>query len=626
MPDQDLAAQRKITAIVNSLGGRKLTAKELLALPKAPPCHAAWEKETDIQYQGQNIVLHLRFAGPIESTLPDVYVASPTINPGELPHVENEGKLCVWPAHYIIDVNNIGYITELLDDAESLLRRATSGELSKDFINEFNSYWDFGRGNSTRVSSFCQLRSHAKKQRKIFCYRSAKGSEIIFADSREELICCLENKSILPIKKDCKDKARDRLEASIQFSILIWISNPWIPSEYPKTVGELFSLLSKDFTSDEFSELKTSLGNVLGQNNANNVILIGFSTEHGNCVVAVRVEESLTNYYRDRYRTESMQRGAFGKHSISDGYRTNIDLRAFENRIKNVKIERLYVNRCDNDWVLGREHNHQIHTINKHCIAIIGCGSIGAAVARLLLQSGIAHLQLWDNDVLYSENCSRHLLGLSSIRMSKVDGLAKRLREDFPFVKIETFGKHWSSAVDDAMRLEEAEIILNCTADWVTHKDLLSWQESNSGGTIIFSYVEAHAIAGHVIVNPLGSNAFNAWHVMKGDRVGQALVPATEWPNETMKQVPACAGAFQPYGAIPLTHIHSLTAEMVLDLILLEDESDIKPMAKSWLGRQSDLNKLGGQWGHEWISRYGNPENGERVVSLHYIDDQWKMV
>ncbi|MFP2005499.1 hypothetical protein ACLEB0_03395 [Klebsiella pneumoniae] len=140
-------------------------------------------------------------------------------------------------------------------------------------------------------------------------------------------------------------------------------------------------------------------------------------------------------------------------------------------------------------------------------------------------------------------------------------------------------------------------------------------------GVLVFAFVEAHAMAGHVIVNQIDSGAFNAWHYTQGEKIGALRYPATYWKENTKKRIAACAGEFQPYGAIPLANLHSLAARTIIDLILnrFPDSS----FAYSYLGRQEELVELGGQWNNCWINKFGNPNKGDRIISLIYENSNW---
>ncbi|MCS1303710.1 hypothetical protein NX024_20520, partial [Escherichia coli] len=141
-------------------------------------------------------------------------------------------------------------------------------------------------------------------------------------------------------------------------------------------------------------------------------------------------------------------------------------------------------------------------------------------------------------------------------------------------------------------------------------------------GAIVFAFVEAHAIAGHVIVNQVDSDAFNSWHITEGKNIGALKYPATYWKENTRKRIAACAGEFQPYGAIPLTNLHALTARTVIDLIM--DRFSNKSFAYSYIGREAELLELGGNWNDKWIAQFGNPGKGDCIIPLIFENSNWE--
>jgi hypothetical protein len=84
-------------------------------------------------------------------------------------------------------------------------------------------------------------------------------------------------------------------------------------------------------------------------------------------------------------------------------------------------IKRASVERAEAAWVHGRGANPAFDRFRGAKIAIIGCGSIGAAVAMLLAQSGIGSFVLIDPERLAWANIGRHPLGAgySSNRSTK---------------------------------------------------------------------------------------------------------------------------------------------------------------------------------------------------------------
>lgn len=62
----------------------------------------------------------------------------------------------------------------------------------------------------------------------------------------------------------------------------------------------------------------------------------------------------------------------------------------------------------------------------KH-VCVIGCGSVGSAVAEMLVRTGVGALTLIDPEALAPENLGRHLLSRQDLGSPKVKGMQKRL-------------------------------------------------------------------------------------------------------------------------------------------------------------------------------------------------------
>lgn len=67
-------------------------------------------------------------------------------------------------------------------------------------------------------------------------------------------------------------------------------------------------------------------------------------------------------------------------------------------------------------------------------IHIVGCGSVGSAVAELLVRSGLTKLTLWDFDKVEDKNIVNQLYTVSHIGKAKVDALKDILCEINPEV------------------------------------------------------------------------------------------------------------------------------------------------------------------------------------------------
>lgn len=620
MPD---CLKKKIDQLNTTLapyGARKLSTSELLKFDNRYCC--AWEISTDLIFNNESIMLQLRYKSLSQFDIPEVFVSFPVINVCQLPHIEKSGKLCVWPDTYIIDTSNNSYVIELLKNAFSMLKEGINGDLNEDFVDEFQNYWIYHCNKIDRITSLCNLKS--KNTRLIHGYKSRKLGAI-FADNDKELINWLDNQKILSSCSDnanLKDKRiRQRQLSKIITIPLIFFAEAWYPEQYPETARDLFYLINEHHSDPEnvHELILKSIANVI---NITPTILVAFPTPSGMNIIGMQISKGVSDLSSDRFDQRVINKGRFRNKALLDGYRHYIDGRVLKNRIGESKTQNLIIERYDNSWIMGRDHNPTYKEISEHTIAIIGCGSVGSSVSRLLLQSGIKTLMLWDNDLMKSENSSRHLLGFDAVNNNKALALASKLRSEFPNSYVEAFNEDWSENAKSSVKISDADIILSCTAHWNTEQQLLKKQSENTLGILVFAFVEAHAMAGHVIVNQIDSGAFNSWHITQGEKIGALKYPSTYWKENTRKRIAACAGEFQPYGAIPLTHLHAITARTIIDLIL--NRSPDNSFAYSYLGRESELSGLDGEWDDRWIAQFGNPGKGDCIIPLIFENSKWK--
>ena len=614
-------AEEQITDLLRPYGGYRLTADQLSACPGGPAF--GWEIPVNVRHRGRPVRLRLQFHKSIEGCIPEVYVSTPDIKPLELPHVEASGRLCILPSNAIIDTTNYAYLVYLLARAEDLLSKAVTSELDRDFQAEILSYWAYHcKQFTSEAISLCDLNNQASRE--IYCFSTKAG--LVYADSEADLIRWLDNRQILvpprgekphgkvKARRVKKPKRRERMLAGIRKSMLLAIDGAWAPSDYPSTISDLLAMVPDERSR---KQLATMLCHVLMNDSIRQPgALVTMQTSTGPCVLGLRFERNLI----------SPKQNDWASRPVLTGFRDALPLQVLVNRCRTMKVFGQLIRRMDNSWVYGRDKNPAVSALCQHRVAIIGCGSVGAAIAKLLLQSGITTIDLWDDELLGTENCSRHVLGLNSAGMAKVSALKTTLASAFPNATITANANEWTSSESACLEaMCRADIVVSCTADWTTDQQLLRAQShALSAPPIVFAMVEAHAMAGHVIVNPSGSEAFNSLHHCSGQRVGALRVPVIHWQGaRTTHQVPACGGIFQPYGVVPLTHIQALAARVVLSLI--DDEA--APTVFVWLGSSRELIKLGGQWNESWIEAFGDPGTGDRVVELEYTGggDGWKV-
>lgn len=592
----------KIDSLLAPYGVRRLSSLEISELKTKKYTHG-WRVDTELSYKNENVVLNLLLSKTFPNCLPVVSVARPKIDPLELPHIESDGKLCVWPSRYLVNTKSYEYIVELLRDAVKMLSQAISGNLNSHFFEEFLSYWIFHCDSGLKLTSICNPEDRGSREIYVF---NGKESGLTYGDSAGDIVRWLDNRSLLPSKD--KVKQRRRAELSIQSSTLVCFREPWLPSEFPKSGGEFLNLINREFHGEE-DRIVASIGKSLAnQYISTPTVLVSFDTPNGICFVGIVFLRGIFNRQNNK--------------SVIDGFRRTIPLKEFKNRISGIRVTGGMVSRADKSWSIGRDTNRNLKKLDSAIVAIIGCGSVGAMVSKLLAQTGVSNFLLCDGDHIKAENISRHLLGYRNVGQNKALSLSDTLKKDFPFLTVEVYDRDWRE-YSDFGPFEKADVILSFTGDWYSDQHLLDLQSEKILGPIVFGFVEAQAMAAHVIVNTCDSYAFNSAHHTNGEHVGKMIIPVTYWEHETLVRIPACAGEFQPYGVIPLTHLHAMVAEAITFLLLTEDENDIRPFWKVWFDSRKKLVELGGEWSKEWCDKYFDPGEGNFEVTMELNGGEW---
>lgn len=84
----------------------------------------------------------------------------------------------------------------------------------------------------------------------------------------------------------------------------------------------------------------------------------------------------------------------------------------------------------------------QVDENSSKTVLIGGCGNLGSKVASSLAKLGFGRLILIDDDIVEEENVGYQEYGKSDIGKSKVEALKKRVKEDHPWVKVESLNVH----------------------------------------------------------------------------------------------------------------------------------------------------------------------------------------
>jgi hypothetical protein len=592
-----------IDQVLAPYGARKLSTKELEAYLEAKYIFG-WEVDAQLIHDNNPVLIRLLFDQLPNQSLPIIVLHSPHLTPLSFPHLESNGKLCVWPSRYIVDLNNANYISSLLADAVALIDEGLRGQINDHFEVEFLNYWYYHcRPGSSDISL---LDPDNKTSRPISVYR-AFSDVYVFGDSTARVIEWLDNQRKLPSESG-KTKLRERAVARIERSAIIFFPRVIHPADYPSSAKDFYDLIVREFGRDSDQILVLVANSLSCKSISHPQLLLSFTTTNGQALVGLRFDRNIF--------------AKVGGKCPLDGFRAQIPLHILKNRTQYMKVWGRLINRLDPSWVIGRDANPTRASIAVHTVAIIGCGSIGSSVARLLVKSGLTKLILIDGESLQTENIGRHELGYDYHKINKALALKNKLCKEFPFLKVQAVDQDFYYCEQFRGILSDADVIFSATGNWYSDQQVLKLQ-SEEFYPVVFSFVEANALAGHVIVNPPDTGVFNLLHYCSGKNVGILKETATLWPNDTLVKVPACAGEFQPYGAIEIGHIHSVAAKKIIDILKAGNEKILTPTHSIWFGDTRDLADLGGGWNTFWERDGFKIGSGSKLAEFRFINDVW---
>jgi molybdopterin/thiamine biosynthesis adenylyltransferase len=501
------------------------------------------------------------------------------------PHLEENGLLCLAPDEAPnLPENAVVMVVQVLHRAQSLVNDCMEGLGFSQFEDEFVSYWNRWVKADQPVRSLCQPDGPSRQVRVWY------GKDItIVAEDDASLWAWLngffgEKVSVENFKPQ-----------GVPF---IWLEKVPRPAEYPRNVGALLSLVQSDGQS------KALLEKLLLDQGANNkTILFGCHTRQGVGLGAVRIQKPQTNRGGGDPLTKGGFRGTPPKHILLARY-------------SSAPVVGANVIRCDPAWVHGRDHNPAVGMLSTKSVVVFGVGSIGSSVATLLAKSGAGKIILVDPQQLESENTSRHELGANSVGRGKAAQLAASLRQRFPHLEIEADGNSWQKfACTKPEWLTSVDLVISTMGNWSHESELnVTVLKHPSFAPILYGWTEPHATAGHAMVFMDRAACLRCLT----DDLGDLRTPVTSWNGDTTKQIPACGGTFQPYGAVELEHTIAVITGLALDVLT----GRVKISShRIWLGRRQVLELAGGDWNPRWVQANVDPGDGGKIIEVSISGD-----
>lgn len=230
--------------------------------------------------------------------------------------------------------------------------------------------------------------------------------------------------------------------------------------------------------------------------------------------------------------------------------------------LSSLAIEPLAAIRLDAEWCLTRGYgSNTFSNRQKKHVLVLGCGSLGSTIIELMARAGIGNLTIVDPELFLPENCSRHVLGLSSVHQGKATQLADRLTREIPGVSVRGVSALASSWVSDRVTPDMFDLIVDCTGESSVRTLLSQYRHSAIKDTLIMhTWLEPFCSAAHVVL--VGTS--DIWPMSDP---ADTLVNAADWPESTKHEIPACGAGFHPYGVADTWQAAGFAAERILNVL-----------------------------------------------------------
>jgi molybdopterin/thiamine biosynthesis adenylyltransferase len=540
-----------------NVAARPLTTKEL-SVYRDRAFVAGWRLPPVIDANGFELEVLIDASFP--HSLATVAVATPLPFPS-FPHVEEDGVLCLLPTFAEVDPTEpIGAIKHLLGRAGQVLRAGLLRKNLEDFRSEFLSYWN-------PVASKIPVRSlldPSEPSRFVSIWLGARFH--VAAENEAALRRWLTQTGIRH-----RPKPMPR-------ALLLWINEPFLPSEYPLIGPDLWDLV-ESHAPEQIEWLQRTTAHERGS-----FVIFGAQTTNGVCFAAVRTSlRSVPGFRPGHAPSHLVTRNVLGASSIS----------------------RHAVQRLDPFWIHGRDKNGDIGDLIGARVLVLGCGSLGGSVAHLLAQAGVGEQIFVDGDTLSWANTGRHYLGGEWVGWNKALAMKSALSKAFPSARYAAHAQKWQSVEGFSKLVHSCDLVVSTIGSWAEEAELNSVHLQTDRETpVIYGWTEPHAIAGHAVLIGRKGGCFACGLT----QFGSARLKVAQWGNDReIAQEPACGAYYQPYGPVALSKCVATVADLALDSLLDRTQTGTE---RVWASTWDELKATNGHWTSEWLASGGEERGG----------------
>lgn len=415
--------------------------------------------EGRVSIGGKQISMRVSLADETFVDLPVIQLLEwPDGMPNIVPHLSPDGNIC-YAARGTVALNIFdpaGQTLACLDRAIQVAERAINGELEDDLVEEFFAYW-------SGDPAFADLPLSKIGSAKAFLCRHT------------------ETERTFLVLTDNAERTREKLTASmfdagteaVDVQVFTAKRSPGVrrSSWPPSTVGEFLSWQG-ELDTESARRIKQSLQKLMRDGRKYAVTLI----------------QSPTSWYGILTKFNLVpQEGALSA-------RLNILPTLLRSQIWPLSITRI-----DDEYLASRNIPNRT-SLTGIRIALIGCGTIGAYLADLMIRAGAGlgggELELIDPEFFVPGNLGRHRLGLPAMYRRKAEALAEDLRRIVPSV-------HVTARPVDArkvMDLEKFDLVVDATGEEALSNHLNLKFHGERFVPMVFTWIAEGGKTVHVLI------------------------------------------------------------------------------------------------------------------------------
>jgi len=403
---------------------------------------------------------------------------------------------------------HIVYIEALKNAVNTIVQDFTDSESNKrEIISEFSAHWRHSTPNEKhKVISFIEPGSFVKE---IELYKPVLASRLTFP--------YFMNGQAPHINKEYLGKLTQKSQLEGK-SIYIPFNFPTLPPNPTTILMEWWLELIQKLPSKVQKQLK----NISRRNRSRNFWVLGSvklkDTSHGwFCILFTNTDKKIPPLFN------------------------NLDVTTWKAIAYDVKPH-------SKEYIVPRGGANLYNQENT--LAIVGCGSIGAEIARQLASSGINNLLLIDWDKLAIENIYRHFLGPEYLGGNKSLELALNLKGRYPYINATVVQQQTLQECLDSNFLSETNGLIIATGspteERYFNEELFKLEHRP---WVIYCWVEGHGVGGHAIyVHNSGKGCLNCLYKDgNGNKSLESIQNFLKSQQDITLDIAGCGTHFMPY-------------------------------------------------------------------------------